>query len=104
MDETTAAIRRAGAATPTIDRAAAGVASFKGETAQVRDKIDPSGDVVDHASPELRTIRDRLRKEAADQGVSLALPPPGRRVDLDPDRAAEPAPELPLEPWWEPSV
>src|SRR5207248_6222661 len=26
-------------------------------------KIDPSGDVVDHASPDLRMIRDRLRKQ-----------------------------------------
>src|SRR5207342_3081537 len=26
-------------------------------------KIDPSGEVVDHASPELRLIRDRLRKQ-----------------------------------------
>ena len=29
----------------------------------MRDKIDPSGEVVDHASPELRVIRDRLRKQ-----------------------------------------
>ena len=28
-----------------------------------RDKIDPSGEVVDHASPELKLIRDRLRKQ-----------------------------------------
>ena len=29
----------------------------------MREKIDPSGEVVDHASPELRLIRDRLRKQ-----------------------------------------
>ena len=33
------------------------------ETAQVRDKIDPSGDVVDDASPELKHVRERLRKQ-----------------------------------------
>lgn len=44
-----------------------------------------------------------LRKEAADQGVSLALPPPGRRVELD-DGAGDRASGLALEPWWEQSV
>ena len=39
------------------------MASFKGETAHVREKIDPSGEIVDHASPELRAIRERLRKQ-----------------------------------------
>ena len=39
------------------------VASFKGEIADVRRKIDPSGDVVDAASPALAGIRDRLRKQ-----------------------------------------
>src|SRR5204863_4634702 len=34
-----------------------------GEIAQTRDKIDPSGEVVDTASPALRLIRDRLRKQ-----------------------------------------
>ena len=29
----------------------------------MRDKIDPSGEVVDHASPELKAIRERLRKQ-----------------------------------------
>ena len=35
----------------------------RARSAQSREKIDPSGDVVDHASPELRIIRDRLRKQ-----------------------------------------
>jgi DNA mismatch repair protein MutS2 len=39
------------------------VASFKGEIADVRRKIDPAGDVVDDASPALAGIRDRLRKQ-----------------------------------------
>src|SRR5882724_6759039 len=63
IDESRAAIRRAPGSFPLLDAAAAGAASFKGESAQVRDKIDPSGEVVDHASPELRLIRDRARKQ-----------------------------------------
>ncbi len=38
------------------------VASFRGEIADVRRKIDPSGDVADNASPALASIRDRLRR------------------------------------------
>src|SRR5882672_2661057 len=63
IDESRAGIRRASGSFPLLDAATGGAASFKGESAQVRDKIDPSGDVVDHASPELRLIRDRLRKQ-----------------------------------------
>src|ERR1700681_1837277 len=63
VEETRAAIRRAASVCPLLDQASAAVASFKGEIAQTRDKIDPSGDVVDHASPELRMIRERLRKQ-----------------------------------------
>ena len=57
------AIRRVAGAFPLLEPRARGAASFKGEIAQARDKIDPSGDVVDHASPELKIIRDRLRKQ-----------------------------------------
>lgn len=65
IDETRAAIRRAPGTFPLLEAASAAVASFKGETAQVRNKIEPSGDVVDHASPELKAIRERLRKQRA---------------------------------------
>jgi DNA mismatch repair protein MutS2 len=41
------------------------VASFRGEIADVRKKIDPSGDVADEASPALASIRERLRKQRA---------------------------------------
>ena len=41
------------------------VASFRGEIADVRKKIDPSGDVADDASPALASIRERLRKQRA---------------------------------------
>jgi DNA mismatch repair protein MutS2 len=63
VDETRVAIRRAAASFPLLEAASGGVASFKSETAQTREKIEPSGDVVDTASPELRLIRDRLRKQ-----------------------------------------
>jgi DNA mismatch repair protein MutS2 len=62
-DETRTAIRRVASSFPLLDQTSAGTASFKGEIAQTRDKIDPSGEVVDHASPELKLIRDRLRKQ-----------------------------------------
>ncbi len=63
VEDTREAIRRGPGRFPLVEQAAAGVSSFKGEIAQVRDKIDPSGDVVDHASPELKLIRERLRKQ-----------------------------------------
>ena len=63
VDETRNAIRRAAPSFPLLDQASAAAASFKGEIAQTRDKIDPSGEVVDHASQELKLIRDRLRKQ-----------------------------------------
>jgi DNA mismatch repair protein MutS2 len=63
VDESRAAIRRAPGSFPYLEAASGGAASFKGETAQARDKIDPSGEVVDHASPQLKLIRERLRKQ-----------------------------------------
>ena len=63
IDESRAAIRNAPGSFPILEAAASGAASFKGETAQVRDKIDQAGEVVDHASPELKLIRERLRKQ-----------------------------------------
>ena len=63
IDESRAAIRRAVGSFPLLDAASGPAAAFKGEIAAVRDKIDPAGDVVDHASPELKLIRERLRKQ-----------------------------------------
>jgi DNA mismatch repair protein MutS2 len=63
VDETRAGIRRAPGSFPILEAASGGAASFKGESAQTRDKIDPSGEVVDNASPELKVIRERLRKQ-----------------------------------------
>ena len=63
VDESRTAIQRAPGSFPILEAASSTAASFKGETAQTRDKIDPSGDVVDDASPALKGLRDRLRKQ-----------------------------------------
>jgi len=47
------------------------VASFKGEIADVRKKIDPSGEVNDHASAALAGIRERLRRQRAKLRTTL---------------------------------
>ena len=63
IDETRDMIRRAPGSFPLLDAASGPAASFRGETAAVREKIDPAGDVLDTASPELKLIRERLRKQ-----------------------------------------
>ncbi len=63
VDEAKSAIRRAPGTFAHLDAAIGPAASFAAETRHVRDKIDPSGDVVDDASPELKQIRERLRKQ-----------------------------------------
>jgi DNA mismatch repair protein MutS2 len=63
VDETRTAIKHVNFAVPELTRVSDGAASFRHEIAQTRAKIDPAGDVVDDASPELRAIRDRLRKQ-----------------------------------------
>jgi DNA mismatch repair protein MutS2 len=63
VDEARAAIRRAPGSFPSLEAVTADAASFKRETSQVREKIEPSGDVLDSASTELRLIRERLRKQ-----------------------------------------
>ncbi len=63
VDESRAAIRRAPGAYPALEAVSGGAASFRVESVQVREKIDPAGDVLDTASPELKLIRDRLRKQ-----------------------------------------
>jgi DNA mismatch repair protein MutS2 len=63
VDDTRAAIRRVAAEYPLVERAAASAASFTAEIARTRAAIDPAGDVVDDASPKLRGIRDKLRRQ-----------------------------------------
>jgi DNA mismatch repair protein MutS2 len=63
VDESKAAIRRAPEAFPHLETVTAPAASFKTEAGHVRSKIDPSGEVLDDASPQLKIIRERLRKQ-----------------------------------------
>lgn len=65
VEHTAGAIRRARASFPILRVIADSAASFEHELADIRRKIDPSGEVVDDASPELRSVRDRLRKQRA---------------------------------------
>ena len=62
IETTAAAIRRAKQSN-VLRALADATASFEREIADIRRKIDPGGEVVDDASPELRAIRDRLRKQ-----------------------------------------
>ena len=63
VDDTRTAIRRVAATFPLVDKAGANAASFTGEIAKTRATVDASGDVVDDASPQLRSLRDRLRRQ-----------------------------------------
>ena len=63
IEESHAAIRRAAGSFPLLNATTSAVRSFKRETASVREKIEPSGEVVDDASPELKLVRERLRKQ-----------------------------------------
>jgi DNA mismatch repair protein MutS2 len=65
VESTCGAIRRTRAAFPILRMIADGSASFEHEIADIRRKIDPAGDVADDASPELKAIRERLRKQRA---------------------------------------
>ena len=53
VDESRSAIRRAASSFPLLDAASGPAASFRDQTAHVREKIDPNGEVVDDASPQL---------------------------------------------------
>ena len=48
---------------PILRAIADAAAAFDPEIADIRRKIDPGGEVMDDASPELRSVRDRLRKQ-----------------------------------------
>jgi DNA mismatch repair protein MutS2 len=63
IEQSRQAIRRVGSAFPILSQQVDAVASFAGEIADVRRKIEPSGDVADNASPALAQIRDRLRRQ-----------------------------------------
>jgi DNA mismatch repair protein MutS2 len=63
IDEARVGIRRMSGSFGSLEAVTANASSFKRETGQVREKVDASGEVVDHASPELKMIRERLRKQ-----------------------------------------
>ena len=63
IEQSRQAVVRVGAAFPLLRVLVETVASFKQEIADVRRKIEPSGEVADNASPALASIRDRLRKQ-----------------------------------------
>src|SRR6185369_2757890 len=50
---------------PILKKIVEAIASFGHEITAVRRKIEPSGEVADNASPELASIRDRLRRQRA---------------------------------------
>ena len=62
VDAARAAIRRTAPAFPLLRAVVEATASFKNEAADVREKIESSGGVMDNASAELRAVRDRLRR------------------------------------------
>jgi DNA mismatch repair protein MutS2 len=63
IDATRGAIRRTEHPFPTLKALADSGASFRGEIAETRHKIEPSGEVADGASPELKMVRERLRRQ-----------------------------------------
>jgi DNA mismatch repair protein MutS2 len=65
VEATSVAIRRARASFPILAAIAETSTSFEHEIADIRRKIGPALEVVDDASPELASIRDRLRKQRA---------------------------------------
>jgi DNA mismatch repair protein MutS2 len=65
VDAAVTGIRRTRAAFPRLGAIVEPAASFEREIAEVRRTVDPSGEVVDEASPELKSLRDRLRKQRA---------------------------------------
>jgi DNA mismatch repair protein MutS2 len=65
VDAAIAGIRRARAGYPLLGAVVEPAVSFEREVGDVRRRIDPSGEVVDDASPELKSLRERLRKQRA---------------------------------------
>jgi len=63
VDQSRVSIGRAGAEFPILRELVANVASFKAEVEAVRQAIDPGGEVLDQASPELKRIRNELRQK-----------------------------------------
>jgi DNA mismatch repair protein MutS2 len=71
IEQSRSTITRLDGDLPRLQHIAERAASFRGEIADVRTKIDPSGEVADHASPALASIRERLRKLRAKLRTTL---------------------------------
>ena len=71
IEHSRAAIRSASGTFPILGGLVERIASFKGEIADVRRRIDPSGEVADNASPALASIRDRLRRQRSKLRTTL---------------------------------
>jgi DNA mismatch repair protein MutS2 len=63
IEQSRQAITKVGVAFPLLRTLVETVAAFRQEIADVRRKIEPSGEVADNASPALASIRERLRKQ-----------------------------------------
>ena len=63
VEAAASAVRRASGSWPRLSAIVERAASFRHEAAAVRHAIAESGDVLDHASPALASIRDRLRRQ-----------------------------------------
>jgi DNA mismatch repair protein MutS2 len=63
VDQSRAAVGRAGAEFPILRELVARVTAFKEEVEAVRRAIDPGGEVLDQASPELKRLRNELRQK-----------------------------------------
>ena len=63
IEQSRKSVTQTGTTLPFLMRLVEGVASFRNEIADVRRKIEPTGDVADDASPALASIRERLRKQ-----------------------------------------
>jgi DNA mismatch repair protein MutS2 len=71
IEQSRTAVTRLGGGFPILRALVETVAAFKGEIADVRRKIDPSGEVADNASPALASIRERLRRHRAKLRTTL---------------------------------
>jgi DNA mismatch repair protein MutS2 len=63
VELTRAAVIAAAGAFPVLRGEVSRLSTFAGEFAAVRRAIDPSGEILDSASPALRTIREKLRQK-----------------------------------------
>ena len=108
IEATRATIKRLTGRFPILASLVDAVASFKAEIADVRRKIEPGGDVADHASAALAGIRDRLRRQRPKlrrrpRGPHAHRSAPGglhggRRGVVEPDLAEQGAQHLPHPP------